>query len=171
LGASFIILVTVGNSQWDFSRLVSKMDAIARDITEDVVMQIGSSKLIPKNAKYFRFVPKEEMDRLHDEARVVVSHAGIGSILTAIDYKKPLIIVPRMSIFNEMIDDHQSEISKELEKQQGILVIWDIDSLNEDFLNSQLILPRIKRDMMLIISLKRYIADVVASMDDINCEI
>jgi beta-1,4-N-acetylglucosaminyltransferase len=51
-----MIFVTVGLHYQGFDRLIMKMDALAGMIDEEVVMQIGSTKYKPENAKYFDFV-------------------------------------------------------------------------------------------------------------------
>jgi UDP-N-acetylglucosamine transferase subunit ALG13 len=94
-----VIFVTVGNHYQSFERLVRKMDEIAGRIDEKVIMQFGTTEYKPVNAKYFDFIESfEEIDRLNKEARVVVSHTGVGSILTALEqncsFKKSLHNIP-----------------------------------------------------------------------------
>jgi UDP-N-acetylglucosamine transferase subunit ALG13 len=74
------------------------MDEIAGRIDEAVIMQIGETTYKPKNARYFRFTSNEEIDRLYEDTRVVVCHAGVGSILTTLEHGKPVIAVPRRSM-------------------------------------------------------------------------
>ncbi|MHC1578885.1 MAG: glycosyltransferase, partial [Dehalococcoidia bacterium] len=100
-----------------FERLVREMDRIAGELDEEVVMQIGSTDYEPKNCQYFKFMAADEMEKLYARARVVVCHAGIGSILTVLKYSKPLILVPRMKRYGEHIDDHQLEIAREMESR------------------------------------------------------
>lgn len=116
--------MTIG-LMYGFDRLIKEMDEIAGRVGEEVIMQIGETTYEPKNARYFRFASKEEMDGLYDDARVVVCHAGVGSILTALEHGKPVIAVPRRKKYGEHIDDHQLDISGELEKQGRITVVCD----------------------------------------------
>ncbi len=85
-----MILVTVGGTR-AFDRLIREMDHIAAVIDERVVMQIGSTNYEPKNCDYFKFMPKNEIEELYAAAKVIVCHAGGGSILTALQYNKPFI--------------------------------------------------------------------------------
>ena len=101
-----MIFVTVGGMR-AFERLIREMDRIAGELDEPVVMQIGSTEYEPTNCDYFRFMPRAEMDRLYAGARVVVCHAGTGSILAALDHNKPLVLVPRLREYGEAFDDHQ----------------------------------------------------------------
>ncbi len=126
-----MILVTVGTNSWNFERLIKEMDSIAVKIDEEIIMQISDIAYTPQNAKYFRFTSKEEMERLFMDARIIVSHAGVGCIISALKYNKPLIIVPRRKMYNEHFDDHQVDIAKELERDSRIKVVWDIKKLEE----------------------------------------
>ena len=114
---------------YGFDRLVKEMDEIAGRADEEVIMQIGETAYEPKNAKYFRFASKEEMDGLYDGARVVVCHAGVGSILTALEHGKPVIAIPRRKKYGECVDDHQLDIAREMEKEGRITVVCDVGEL------------------------------------------
>jgi beta-1,4-N-acetylglucosaminyltransferase len=124
-----LIFVTVG-LMYGFENLIKEMDKIAGMIEEKVVMQIGNTSYEPKYAEYFRFASKTEIDGLYNDARVLVCHAGVGSILTALQYNKPVIIVPRKKKDGEVVDDHQLEIAREWEKDGRITTVHDISMLD-----------------------------------------
>jgi len=126
-----VILVTVGTHSQGFSRLVRAMDEIAGWIEEEVVMQIGATTYIPRNARHFEFTSQEEMDRLNQEARVVVTHAGAGSIITGSRYGKPLIVMPRLAKHGEVIDDHQLELAEALSRTGRVFAVHDGKELGE----------------------------------------
>lgn len=108
------IFVTVGTAS--FKRLVSKMDEISKNIDEKIIIQIGRTDYIPKNAEYFEFTKDlQEFNELNKNAKVVISHAGIGNVVNALENSKPLIIVPRRSEFNEIFDNHQLKMAEVLE--------------------------------------------------------
>jgi beta-1,4-N-acetylglucosaminyltransferase len=122
-----VIFVTVGGMR-PFDRLVTAMDRLAGDLEEEVVMQTGTTAYEPRNCRHFSFMPREEIDKLYAGARLVICHAGIGSILTALEHGKPLILVPRMRRYKEHIDDHQLEIAREMEAR-GVGVVYDVSDL------------------------------------------
>jgi UDP-N-acetylglucosamine transferase subunit ALG13 len=105
-----------------FLRLVEEMDRIAAGVDEAVVMQIGSTPYRPQAARWFSYATQEEMETLSHQARVIVSHAGAGSILTAVRFRKPLIVMPRRQKHGEVYDDHQLELA-ELLSQTGVLLV------------------------------------------------
>ena len=155
-----MILVTVGTGNvYGFDRLIRKMDEIAGVIDDDVVMQIGCTKYEPKHCKYFRFIFKKDMDRLYADSKVVVCHAGIGSIISAMEFSKPTILVPRKKIFNEHIDDHQTEIARFVENKMKVVYnIDDLEILLRDV--SSIPIPSFKADHSLINNLKNYFKEL-----------
>jgi len=159
-----MIFVTVGTSSWDFTRLIKEMDRIAGKIDEEVVMQIAGIEYLPKNARYFRFVSKEKIEELYKNARVVVSHAGVGCIISALKHNKPIIVVPRRKRYGELFDDHQIDIAKELEKEEKIKVVWNIKDLEKALyaVNHSI---NTKKDRKLVSMLNRYINDLKLSGD------
>jgi len=133
LGECDLIFVTVGGMR-AFERLVREMDRIAGELDEQVVMQLGSTDYEPKNCDYFRFMPRNGIEEFYTGARVVVCHAGSGSILTALEHNKPLVLVPRMQRYGEVFDDHQLEIAREMEGR-GTTVVYNISNLESAIRN------------------------------------
>lgn len=123
-----MIFVTIG-VMYGFERLVRKMDEIAGEITEEVVMQIGETAYKPKYSKYFNYVSREEMENFYKTARVVVGHAGVGTITKALEYGKPVIFVPRIKKYKETINDHQLEIAQELESEGAGTIVYEVENL------------------------------------------
>ncbi|GAB4315562.1 MAG: hypothetical protein Kow0019_15760 [Methanobacteriaceae archaeon] len=150
-----MIFGLVGTNSWDFTRLIKELDMIASETDEEVVLQIGNNKIRPKYAEYFNFKSKREIEAFYKRSRVIVAHAGIGILLSAIRYKKPIIIVPRMKKYGEHFDDHQIDTAKQLEKE-GITVLWDITKL-KSFLINQNLKNYFKKNNDLIYNLKNYI--------------
>ena len=46
-----------------------------------------------------------EFEAVLREASVIVAHAGIGTVLKAYKYRKPIILVPRQAAFGEHRND------------------------------------------------------------------
>lgn len=154
-----MIFVTVGTSSWDFIRLIKEMDRIAGNIDEEIIIQISTNEYEPKNSKYFRFASNEKIEKLYKNARVVVSHAGVGCIISALRHNKSNIVVPRRKEFGEHFDDHQIEIAKEMEKVGRIIVVWDINNL-EETLNNLTAFSNVLENKKLVTYLKTYLYDL-----------
>lgn len=153
-----MILVTVGMHTQGFPRLIRKMDEVAKGAAEEVIMQTGCTNYVPLNAHYFRFASQEEMDRLSQAARIIITHAGAGSIITALNCSKPLIVVPRLKKYSECIDDHQLELAEALSREGRATMICEIEKIDEALRQEKT--PKstnIKRER-LILALQRYLA-------------
>jgi len=124
-----VIFVTVGMHSEGFERLVREMDRIALRLGEEVIMQIGSTPYTPQSAQWFRFSTQAEIERLASDAHVVVSHAGAGSILTFLNCGTPLVVMPRLAQYGEVVDDHQMELAEALSHDGIIQVAHDGEEL------------------------------------------
>jgi beta-1,4-N-acetylglucosaminyltransferase len=140
-----------------FDRLIKKMDEIAGTIKEEVIMQIGHSKYIPQNAKYFKFVTEEELKRFCHEARVVVTH-GAMTIIDALEQETPVIAVPRLQKYGEHINDHQLYFVQELHKAGKLAAVYDVDELKEALEKVGVKAPQLVKDKRLVNTLKKYVA-------------
>lgn len=131
-----MIFVTVGNDFRSFDRLLKEMDKIAPRIQTEIVIQRGYSTYLPKNTKHFDFVPMNIATDYMRNSEMVISHAGIGTIILCKEYGIPILILPRRQAYGEHINDHQLEIAKALEKKEAehIYVAYGEDQLEERIL-------------------------------------
>ncbi len=125
-----MIFATVGTHNQGFPRFVKKMDEVAKSIDEEIVIQIGCTKYTPKNCKYFDYLDQYDFSKLCKSSSLIVTHGGIGSIMSSLKLGKPTIVVPRQKKFNEHTNDHQLQITKELEKQKRIVAVYNIERLD-----------------------------------------
>lgn len=124
-----MLFVTVGTHNQGFERLVKKVDEIAPKLDQEIIIQTGHTEYKPKNCKYKAFFTQREFEKMCREASVVITHGGIGSIITPLKMCKPVIVVPRLKQYNEHTDDHQLQITKELEVQKKIIAVYNIENL------------------------------------------
>lgn len=101
-----MIFVTVG-TQLPFTRLIDAMDEIAGRLDEEIIAQTGPGEGNWSNLDCRKNLEPEEFGKLFSAARVIVAHAGIGTILSARSRRKPLILLPRRFSFGEHRNDHQ----------------------------------------------------------------
>ena len=135
------------------------MDEIAGSIDEEVVMQIGHTDYKPVNARFFEFEKYAKMQQLNCDARVVVCHAGAGSILTALEQKTPVIMVPRLKMFEEVIDDHQLEIAEAMSENERVKVVHTIEDL-DDCLKSDFSFVDERNENQLVDSVRSYLSSI-----------
>jgi beta-1,4-N-acetylglucosaminyltransferase len=117
---------------------IKKMDKIAPLIPSEIVIQRGYSRYLPKKIKHFDFVSMNKAVEYIQKSQLVVSHAGIGTIILCKKYGIPILILPRRKVYGEHMNDHQLEIAKALEKREGenIYVVYEEDQLEEKILES-----------------------------------
>jgi len=120
-----MIFLTVG-TQFPFDRLVKAVDLAAgvSGFDEKIVAQIGNSFYRPKSFKATRSVEKAVFDQYFAEAESIISHAGMGTITMALEHKKPLLVMPRMKKYGEVVNDHQFAIAKKFEQLGYLLVAY-----------------------------------------------
>jgi UDP-N-acetylglucosamine transferase subunit ALG13 len=124
-----LIFVTVG-SQLPFDRLIRGMDAWAeQNKNEQVFAQVGFGDYRPKNISFEQTLMPEEFRKKCNAADLIVSHAGIGNVLLALELQKPVILVPRRFSLGEHRNDHQMATVKWLEGKPGIFVVYECDDL------------------------------------------
>jgi UDP-N-acetylglucosamine transferase subunit ALG13 len=128
-----MILVVLGTQDKVFPRLLEAVDREIKNgtIKEKVVVQAGQKKYQSDNMEIFDLVPDPEFEKLIDEARIVITHGGAGSILTAIKKNKKVIAAARLAKYKEHHNDHQKQIISEFVKQGYILELDNFDDLGE----------------------------------------
>lgn len=127
-----MIFVTVGTHEQQFNRLVKCVDELKGNnvIQEDVIIQTGFSTYEPKNCTWKKLYPYDEMIKLVDEARIVITHGGPSSFIMPLQVGKIPIVVPRKREFEEHVNDHQVMFCRAVEqKQKNIIVVENINTL------------------------------------------
>lgn len=107
-----MILVTLGTQKFQMNRLVQAADRLAIELDEEVFVQLGNSTYIPQHCKYKDFVDANTYREMIENCSVLVTHAGVGSIMTGINAKVPVVVVPRQNAFLEHVDNHQMDIAE-----------------------------------------------------------
>jgi len=125
-----LIFVTVGNMD-PFDRLLRAVDDWVKNqaIREPVVAQIGNCKYLPQNFPYVRFLTPNEYQAKFTEARFVIAHAGMGTIITAIELRKTLVIMPKLASLGEQRNEHQLATLRHFQHHPQIRAALDEDRL------------------------------------------
>ena len=138
-----MIFLTVG-TQFPFDRLVKAIDGILDDglIDEKVFGQIGESSYQPRNFEFVDSLDKRDFDSRLRRASGVISHAGTGVITMALQNKKPLLVMPRLRKYGEVVHDHQVEMARKFEECGHLLVAYDVEYLPEGIQKLKSFVPR-----------------------------
>lgn len=126
-----MIFVTVG-TELPFDRLVRVVDDWAREHGRtDVFAQIGQAAYHPTSIPFAEFLEPADFNRYFARASVVIAHAGMGTILSALRFEKPLLVLPRRAALGEQRNDHQMATARQLLALGKINVAFDEHELRE----------------------------------------
>ncbi len=128
-----MILVILGTQDKEFPRLLEAVEKEIKNgtIKERVVVQAGQTKYESDCMEIFDLLPAPEFDQLMDEADLIITHGGAGSILGAIKRGKKVIAAARLEKYKEHHNDHQRQIIGEFVKQGYILELRDFQKLGK----------------------------------------
>lgn len=125
-----MIFLTVG-SQTSFDRLVHAADECCARHGCEMLAQIGAGTYLPQHMRWFRMCSPAEFRRHCREADLIVAHAGMGSVLTALEFAKPMLLLPRRADLGETRNDHQLATANWLRRLSGISVVGDECQLSQ----------------------------------------
>ncbi len=126
-----MIYVTIGTMHLPFARLIRKMNEIARATDEKIIVQTGLDNVLPEHCEHFDFKAREEVEAIQREARVIVAHAGIGSVIDALKAGRPLVVVPRLKRFGEHNNNHQLDLAGAVERRGWGRIVTEIGDLED----------------------------------------
>ena len=122
-----MILVTVGVSNLPFDRLLRAVD----QLDGEVIVQRGASRVRPRAASCVDYLPYAEFADCVMKSRVVVCHAGIGSVGLCLSSGVHPVVVPRLRRFGEAVDDHQLVFARRLGELGLATAVEDVAGLPE----------------------------------------
>ena len=128
-----MIFVTLGTQNNSFHRLLEEIQKNIDNgkIKEEVIVQNGYTKFESSKMKLIKEISQDEFNRLIDQASLVITHGGVGSIISAITKGKKVIAVPRLKKYNEHVNDHQIEIIDSFNEKGFIIGIHSVEELGE----------------------------------------
>lgn len=124
-----MIFVTVG-AQEPFDRLVQAVDHwVGERGDTKVFAQIGETNYRPEHMEWVERLSPAEYRLRAERAEVTVSHAGMGTILTALELGKPLLVMPRLARLRETRNDHQLGTARRMEERGWLQVVQNEQEL------------------------------------------
>lgn len=139
-----MIFVTLGTQDKGFSRL---LDAIEREIKngnikEEVIVQAGYTDYESDNMKIYKLLPMEKFDEYVDKCDLLITHAGVGSIMSGLNKNKKIIAAARLKEYGEHNNNHQVQIASEFSKLGYLLYLEDFNKLDEILNKSKSFKPK-----------------------------
>ena len=139
-----MIFVTLGTQDKSFSRLLEAIDCeIANGlIKEKVIVQAGFTEYSSKRMEILKFISMDEFNKYIKECNLLITHAGVGSIMSGLNNNKKVIAVARLAAYKEHTNDHQIQIAMEFAKEGYILYADDLTKLGATLKKVKTFKPR-----------------------------
>lgn len=128
-----MILVTLGTQDKMFIRLIKAIEdlKLSGALKDEVIVQSGYTEYKSSVLEIKDYYSQIELDQLRQEADIIITHAGVGSILDALKFNKVVIAVARLKQYGEHTNDHQLELLDAFESEGYILRCDDLSKLSE----------------------------------------
>jgi UDP-N-acetylglucosamine transferase subunit ALG13 len=137
-----LIFLTVG-SRYGFDRLVRAVDDMVYrgEIDDEVTAQIGVGAYEPRHMTFDRFIDGDRYDAHIRDARMLIGHAGSGTISLAVTNCKPLLVLPRRKRFHEHVNDHQVATARKFDELHHVLAAEQAEDLPRRYAELQDFVP------------------------------
>ena len=125
----------LGTQNNSFKRLLKELDRLKENkiIKEEIIVQAGYTKYESKNLEIFDFIDKNKLEEYQDKADLIITHGGVGSIISSIKNGKKVIAVPRLKEYGEHVNNHQKDIVENFSEQGYIIGINNIKELEKAY--------------------------------------
>lgn len=132
LGVDILILILTGTAK-PFFRLLEAVSYCVKNnlIKEEVVAQIGVTDFQDKSIQTFDFATAKELSKLIDEASIIITHGGVGTIIDCLKKNKKILAVPRLKKYKEVANNHQIQIVNEFGNRGYIIPVYDLSHLSD----------------------------------------
>ena len=140
-----MILVTLGTQDKQFYRILEALeDKLDKHLIDDeVIVQAGcSADFKSKYMKIFDLIPMDEFDEMIKKCDLLITHGGVGSIITGLKNNKKVIAAARLSKYNEHENDHQLQIIDNFSKEGYILKLDNFDDIDKLIKDSSKFKPK-----------------------------
>lgn len=120
------IFVALGTQPFPMDRILRELDLLVQESPQgvyDIFAQTGYSKYRPGNFAWQAFLPAQEYAQRIREADLLITHAGAGTMLSALSQQKRIIVCPRKKKLREHVDDHQQQLARKFQEMGCILVL------------------------------------------------
>lgn len=113
MSAPFTVVVSVGTYHRPFERLAGWLERWLATTDAQLHFQHGATRPVP-GAHNHRMLELPELLELYASADVVVLQGGAGGVMDARRAGRVPVVVPRVPVDREVVDDHQVELARRL---------------------------------------------------------
>ena len=128
-----MIFVTLGTHDKPFYRLLDALEKEIKNnnIKDKVVVQAGATKFKSEYMQIFDLISMQEFDDLVSKCDLLITHGGVGSIMTGLKKGKKVIACARLAKYMEVVNDHQKQIINNFDKTGYIIGVTDLKDLDK----------------------------------------
>ena len=125
-----MIFVSLGTQDKPFNRIIDYVISLKENLkelqSERIIIQLGQTKLLKsdneriknlENIIIYDMLKPEKMKNIIKDSDIIITHAGVGTIMECLEMDKEIIVVPRKVENLEHVNNHQEEIAFEMEKK------------------------------------------------------
>lgn len=144
-GVDFLmILVTLGTQDKSFKRLLEAIETQIDkgNIKDKVIVQAGYTKYESSKMDIFDYIDRDEFAKLLLEADLIITHGGVGTIMTALKAGKKILGAARLAEYGEHHNDHQTQILESFDEQGYLIYCKDLDKMDEYLKKSETFKPK-----------------------------
>lgn len=118
-----MVFITLGTQGNQFPRCLEMVEKLIDELhpNHEFIAQVGYTKYESSKIKILPFLSETEFKKYVKLADVIITHAGSGALFSAIQQGKKAIAVARLQHYNEMVNDHQTELVRKLSEEGYIL--------------------------------------------------
>lgn len=138
-----MILVLFGTNPYSFDRLAKAIEDYAQLAAEEIIAQLGNTVYKPRGVECYGFVSRDKIFAFIEQAEIVITQGGFGSILDCLEHRKKVVAVPRKKDLGECKDVGlgQMEIVRKLEKEGRLIAVYDTKNLPMAIEKARLLRP------------------------------
>lgn len=126
-----MIFVTLGTNDKQFVRLLDAVEKAIEDkvICDRVVVQAGFTKYESKNMEIFDSMDRDKFSSFMNEADLIITHGGVGTIMTALQERKKILAAARLAQYHEHVNDHQTQLLSSFDEQGYLIYMRDLSDI------------------------------------------
>ncbi len=138
-----MILVTLGTQDKQFERLLfAVQNAIDHKVIQDrVIVQAGYTKFSSDDMEVFDYIEQDLFSKYLEEADIIITHGGVGTIMTALKKHKKILAAARLSEYKEHHNDHQTQLLEAFDAKNYLIYMKNLDDISEYFERIKLFEP------------------------------
>lgn len=139
-----MILVTLGTQDKSFVRLLNAVEKAVQEkkITDRVVVQAGYTSFHSDDMEIMDYIPEDHFTGLIEEASLIITHGGVGTIMTALKHHKKILAAARLSEYQEHTNDHQTQLLESFAEKGYLIYMKDLSDIGPYLKQAETFTPK-----------------------------